>query len=202
MKFLEKVIGDADYFYDETTFYSDNEIAVRINNLQSDYRAIAKEIDFITKHSNMDIDEKQRVSYLINQRREIQEMIAFWASNNCKNIDDCISMFENNKSKFLICALAIKDFYSGDKKEAFLKINSFLKDGGDFYRHYLVNKIYGMLLCDMKKYKEAKKYVVRAIKLRPEDIELHKLMSNIHRQEGNITFMEREDNIITILEIR
>ncbi|MDY3741251.1 MAG: hypothetical protein SO022_12500 [Selenomonadaceae bacterium] len=200
LKLVQDLVGDGMLFYDETTFISDEEISVRISNLQEEYGAITKEVEFLQQYGKKDQDTKTRLSYLANKARDIREMIAFWASNSKLNLNYCASLLENNNSRFQMCISAIKDFYNDKHKDAFQKINQFLLDGGDFYKHYLLNKIFGILLCEIHRYEKAEKFILRAIKLRPDDVQLHEILCNVYEKTNCKDKQALEERISMLLK--
>ena len=66
--------------------------------------------------------------------------------------------------------------------------------------HYLANKVYAELLNKCNEYELSLRYLRQAIKLRPENLELHKNIYDIYVKLGKIKESKIERDIINILE--
>ena len=197
LRVLQEAVGDKTAFYDETMFHTNEEIAYRIEVLKGEWQRLLKEIDFLEKYETAN---REKIHYLFSEVRDIREALAFWGSNSLDNIEACLPIFEENHSKFLLCVEGLKCYKAAQYSQAKQKIEEFLALGGDFFRHYLANKVYGTLLVESGEYTKGRKYLLRAVKLRPDDAELHHYLLIIAGKLGHQPTIELETEILEMLD--
>ena len=88
---------------------------------------------------------------------------------------------------------------SGQEKKAIETFYGYFKNRKGILNHYLINKVYGLLLYKYEQYNLAIPLLRTATEKRPEDIESHRILKEIYsslnmRQEEQI-----EKNILAVL---
>ena len=199
LKLIEELLGNENYFRQEVNFFDDGRVAAGINRINEDYKKLLTEIEFVKDNYKDDEDKIERLNFLYGRQYEFLKTITFQASQNFKNIDNCINMLGNIKNDFSLCLEGLKAYSSGNKDEAFSKLTAYLKLKNSFEDHYLLNKIYGTMLYEKNSYDEAEPYLYKITQICPEDLEVHNMMKNIYHTLGNSNGEFVEQEIISIL---
>ena len=184
---------------DELPCIDDGFIEAAIDKLKDKYAIFVKEINFIQNYDKKDEVQKNKLVYLINSCQQTKSMIAFWASNNFHDIDSYIELIKNDNSIFLNCLYALQMYSNHNKKEAYKLIRSYILGGNDFANHFLLNYVFGELLLERNMLKEAEYYLLRALRLRPEELRTHKLLLELYEITSNAKGKLVEERIISML---
>lgn len=200
LKAIESILGDENYFRKECTFFDNGRVEAGIKEIQADYQKLTTEIEFLKKARADDGGTKEKLQYLYTRQRDMMHLMCYQASQNIKNIDECIQMAESVKYDFLPCLKALEAYYDGRYDEAERLLAGYLKSHVDFGTHYLVNKVWATLMFQRENYREATRYALRAVDACPEDAEIHHLLLELGRC-GNIQrIIDDETKIIQLLE--
>lgn len=132
-------------------------------------------------------------------KEDIEFQIVFNLSNNYENIQKCIELVGTHSFKH--CLNGLTDYKNGNIESAFINMNKYLKtnSGIRFIDHYLVNKAYGTILANNNQEALAIKFLTIAVKLKPDDIDVHKILLHLHEKLNNTTEIKIEKEIIDLL---
>ena len=156
---------------DETNFYDVGYMQAKIKTVQKKLKDIATDIEMSIEANNNSNSEREYRAELIKEREQLLGHMVFLASNSFKNLDDCLRMADGHKFPFLICVRALKEYDFGNKEKAFDMLEVYYSKYQRVEEHYLVNKVFGLLLIEKGNYKKASTLLTYALKFVPDDIE-------------------------------
>lgn len=197
---IQKMSESKDSIFLETEFLDDATINCKINRLKDEFKSISKDIQIFTKYDKKDSYNVEKLSDLMNKKRDICFNIAFLASNSLNNLDSCENILSDLDTDFKDCITALKYYKAGDNQKAFEIFCTYFKDKNWITNHYLINKVYGLMLYECKQYKTAILLLRKVVEKRPEDIEIHKILREIYSIVGMKEEERVEKNILNILE--
>jgi tetratricopeptide (TPR) repeat protein len=199
--FIKKMIYGDTSLFDENSFIDDAAITAKIERIKAEHRRLTDEIEFLFKHDKNDSYRFKKINDLKIQQRQLQFDIAFLASNSFNNLDACISFLDDIDTDFKLCLYGLKAYYAGDERDAFNKFYEYFKNKTTLLDHYLVNKIYGKILYNLKQYKQSIMLLQKAVEKRPDDLELHHWLREIYAVTGSEIEKSIEDEIVELLEV-
>lgn len=165
---LSGTVGDV---LDETSFYDLGYMQSQIKRIQNEIARISKELEI-----NVELDEKSE--YAVNKRQELigqREVLLmhmiYLASNSFKNLEDCKKMAKGYRFSFMECVDGLQEYNAGNKNNAFDILENYFNNYGRVKNHFLINKVFGLLLMDRNEYQKAAPYLTCALQFIPDDIE-------------------------------
>ena len=165
---LSGTVGDV---LDETSFYDLGYMQSQIKRIQNEIARISKELEI-----NVELDEKSE--YAVNKRQELigqREVLLmhmiYLASNSFKNLEDCKKMAKGYRFSFMECVDGLQEYNAGNKNNAFDILENYFNNYGRVKNHFLINKVFGLLLLDRNEYQKAAPYLTCALQFVPDDIE-------------------------------
>lgn len=165
---LSGTVGDV---LDETSFYDLGYMQSQIKRIQNEIARISKELEI-----NVELDEKSE--YAVNKRQELigqREVLLmhmiYLASNSFKNLEDCKKMAKGYRFSFMECVDGLQEYNAGNKNNAFDILENYFNNYGRVKNHFLINKVFGLLLMDRNEYQKAAPYLTCALQFVPDDIE-------------------------------
>lgn len=165
---LSGTVGD---ILDETSFYDLGYMQSQIKRIQNEVARISKELEI-----NVELDEKSE--YAVNKRQELigqREVLLmhmiYLASNSFKNLEDCKKMAKGYRFSFMECVDGLQEYNAGNKNNAFDILENYFNNYGRVKKHFLINKVFGLLLLDRNEYQKATPYLTCALQFVPDDIE-------------------------------
>lgn len=170
-----------------------------IDRIKKDYEKISTEISFIKKTSKHDDDSNQKLKYLYERQFKLIVLMAYQASQNYKNIDSSLQLIDGFDTSLSLGIKGIQLYIQNDKENSYRKLTAYIQETGSFGDHYLMNKIYGMLLIEGKSYRNAIPFLIRAVKNHPEDIETHQLLMECYQQIDCFEKSNLEKDIVELL---
>jgi predicted Zn-dependent protease len=199
LKTVEALLGDENFFREECTFFDDGRVKSAIDRIKKDYEKISTEISFIKKTSKHDDDSNQKLKYLYERQFKLIVLMAYQASQNYKNIDSSLQLIDGFDTSLSLGIKGIQLYIQNDKENSYRKLTAYIQETGSFGDHYLMNKIYGMLLIEGKNYRNAIPFLIRAVKNHPEDIETHQLLMECYQQIDCFEKSNLEKDIVELL---
>jgi tetratricopeptide (TPR) repeat protein len=170
---LSGTVGDV---LDETSFYDLGYMQSQIKRIQNEVARISKELEI-----NVELDEKSE--YAVNKRQELigqREVLLmhmiYLASNSFKNLEDCKKMAKGYRFSFMECVDGLQEYNAGNKNNAFDILENYFNNYGRVKKHFLINKVFGLLLLDRNEYQKATPYLTCALQFVPDDIETLKAL--------------------------
>lgn len=165
---LSGTVGDV---LDETSFYDLGYMQSQIKRIQNEIARISKELEI-----NVELDEKSEYAVskrqeLIGQREVLLMHMIYLASNSFKNLEDCKKMAKGYRFSFMECVDGLQEYNAGNKNNAFDILENYFNNYGRVKNHFLINKVFGLLLLDRNEYQKAAPYLTCALQFVPDDIE-------------------------------
>lgn len=191
---------DIESLYSETDDIDDGEITARIELLKKEYEKTNNELHFVHQYDAKDNVRSEKLRFLVEKCDDIKDEMAFWASNRLENIDMCKSLASESQRPFAQCLEALEQYRKGNLPDAFALLDGYIHDGNDFFKHFLLNKIYAQHLLDKGDWPAAERYCKRAEKLRPDNREIHLMLANIYEKLAMPARQNKELMVADLLE--
>ncbi len=201
IKSIKKIAGiNSDNLLQESPFFDSGYIKTQVKNLKEEFSTISNEINSLYNSFSKDELKNTNINELIRKKNKIIYNIVFLSSNSFKNLNYCLKLLNNLDLDFEICIYGLKEYQKGNNAEAFQYLNEYLGEQEILLDHYLINKVYGLLLMKTEQYKLARLYLLKAVEKKPADIEIHRLLKKIHEHLNEEFAADVEKNIIELLE--
>ena len=171
MGIINGLSGTTQNVMDETAFYDDGYMQSQISKIQKEIQRITKEIEVSLEVNESSDYEKERRNKLLNEREQLLFHMIFLASNSFSNLDACIGMAEGHKFNFMQCIRALKEYKSGNTENAFMLLEEYYRSHECVEDHFLVNKVFGLLLLQKNFYQKAIPFLTYALQFVPDDTE-------------------------------
>jgi len=171
MRIISDLSGASAGVIDETSFYDVGYMQSQIGRIQKELKCITSELENTLEIKDNSDYGKKHIVELIEQRERLLFNMIFLASNSFKNLDDCMKMAEGHKFSFMQCVQALNEYHSGNKKKAFQLLEVYYREQGSVGEHYLVNKVFGLLLAENGFYTKAVPFLTYALQFVPDDTE-------------------------------
>lgn len=185
---------------DETNFYD-------IGYMQTQISRIKKEINSVTKELEINIELNEDSDYanfkrqeLIEQREKLLLHLIFLASNSFGNLVECEKMAKGHGFAFMACIDALNDYKNGYNDKALKLLEGYFQEYGSVEEHYLVNKVFGLLLVEKGLYQKAIAFLSYALQFIPDDMETLKKLQLCYQQVGADKRMEIVNEVLAVLE--
>lgn len=169
---------------DEAGFLDDGYISKKIEGLKIEYAKLDNQIDVLLLSANKDDYTKQKIATLLDQKDDIHLYIAFLSSNSMNSIEFAIQLVQNQKTDFCLCLEALYHFKQNREKDALDLFEKYFMLHQDPLDHFLINKIYGVLLLRYNQIEKAIKFLRIATEKRPDDREVHQLLLQTYGDLG------------------
>ncbi len=199
MSLINELSNASENVVDETEFYDQGYMQSRINRIQKEIQRITKEVEVSLEVNENSDYEKARRSKLMEEREQLMFHMIFLASNSFKNLDDCIRMADGHDFGFEQCIKALQEYQSGNREKAFVLLEEYYRSYGSVEEHFLVNKVFGLLLLEKNLYQKAIPFLTYALQFLPDDMECLMALSNCYRAENEIVAEKVVNEIISVL---
>lgn len=199
MSVIGELSGAFEGVLDETNFYDAGYMQSQIGRIQKELSRISKEFEInIELNEDSDYARKQRKE-LTEQREYLLMHMIYLASNSFNNLDDCKKMAKGYNFSFMDCVCGLQQYKAGDKNKAFDILENYYKKYGRVKEHFLVNKVFGLLLVDRQEYQRAAPFLTYALQFMPDDIESLEAL-RVCYEKLNITYrVEIIEEVMSVL---
>lgn len=199
---INKLSGVEESLYDENLFLDDGFLYSKIEKLKADYNNIIKEIENIVKYDVKNDEHKNnKLIEKMHKKDSILLELAFLSSNDFSQLEISKKILDNIDTDFTLCVQGLIYYKEGNMIDSFKYLQKYFEINNNYHiNHYLANKVYAELLNKCNEYELSLRYLRQAIKLRPENLELHKNIYDIYVKLGKIKESKIERDIINILE--
>jgi tetratricopeptide (TPR) repeat protein len=167
----------------ETGFYDAGYMQSQISIIQKELKQVTSKIEASMSSDETDSIKKYR-SELMRQREQLLFQMIFLASNSFNNLDDCAKMAEGHNIGFMQCVRGLQEYHIGNKDKAFNLLESYYREFGSVEEHFLINKVFGILLADRGQYKKAVSFLTYALQFVPDDIESLNVLQKCYQMEN------------------
>lgn len=184
---------------EETRFYDVGYMQTQISRIQKELKRIEGEVkNSLEIQDNSDYGKKRR-SELMVQREQLLFRMVFLASNSFKNLDDCVKMADGHNFVFMQCVQGLLEYRAGRRDNAFKMLEAYYREYGSVEEHFLVNKVFGLLLAEKRLYQKAAPFLTYALQFIPDDMETLKALQSCYRQMGETERCRVVEDILTVL---
>lgn len=140
---------------------------------------------------------KDEVSF--EKRKELLGKLAFYMSNDEEYVSESLKFMEGISSSFKECIYGIEEYLDGNLEKAYELLYENYKLAHRVKEHFLINKVYGLLLVKQENYEEAMEVLKRALAVCPEDMECYHALEEAYYQTFHMKENEVVTNIISLL---
>lgn len=177
--------GTTSIVVEETCFYD-------VGYLRTQIERIKKELSCISDELNLQFEQKDRSDYarrhqneLLERREQLLLRMVFLASNSFGNLNDCIRLADGHHWDFISCIQGLQEYQAGRKEQAFQRLEAYSRQHGGMGKHFLANKVFGLLLAENLRDREAIPVLTRALQLVPDDMECLEKLERCCRREND-----------------
>lgn len=199
MGFINKMSGASANVMDETAFYDVGYMQSQISRIQKEIQRITKEVEVSLEVNESSDYEKERRNRLVEEREQLLLHMIFFASNSFTNLDDCIKMADGHDFAFKQCISALKEYQSGNKEKAFVLLEEYYRSYGSVEGHFLVNKVFGLLLAERGFHQKAISFLTYALQFVPDDRECLTVLSTCYKAKNESDKETVVNEIISVL---
>lgn len=184
---------------EETRFYDVGYMQTQISRIQKELRNIENEVKTSFEiQDNSDYGKKRRSELMVQREQQLFRMV-FLASNSFKNLDDCVKMADGHNFVFMQCVQGLLEYRAGRKDNAFKKLEAYYREHGSVEEHFLVNKVFGLLMAEKRLYQKAAPFLTYALQFIPDDIECLNCLKLCYQMENQADRSAVVDEILTVL---
>lgn len=200
-KFVRSVDFEESDINDEVLFIDDTYVEISYKNFIKRYNSIQKELENIVENNEMDSISKERIGKLLKEQDELIVKKIFITSNNEKYLEFAIKILGTIKENinYKIGLEAVKKYKEGYFNEAEILFQKYYSYLNKLPNHYLINKTYSKLLIKSNDNNIAMELIRKAIEVKPDDLELHKMINEIYKVMNMLKEAEIEEKIIKVL---
>lgn len=199
MGIINEMSGASANVMDETAFYDVGYMQSQISRIQKEIQRITKEVEVSLEVNETSDYEKERRNRLMEEREQLLFHMIFLASNSFTNLDDCIKMADGHNFAFKQCVRALKEYQSGNKETAFVLLEEYYRSYGSVEEHFLVNKVFGLLLAEKGLYQKAISFLTYALQFVPDDTECLAVLSTCYKANNERNKETVVNEIISVL---
>lgn len=199
MGIVNELSGASQNVIDETSFYDAGYMQSKISKIQKEIQRITKEIEVSLEVNESSDYEKERRSRLMDEREHLLFHMIFFASNSFSNIDDCIKMSEGHNFDFRQCVRALKEYQLGNNENAFVLLEEYYRSHGSVEEHFLVNKVFGLLLTEKNFHQKAISFLSYALQFVPDDAECLTTLAVCYKKTGETAKETVVNEILAVL---
>lgn len=132
--------------------------------------------------------------------KDLREDMILLASNSINNIDFAIQLSEKSDSYIGEALVGVYYYKIGEMDKSFASFHSFFNKRKAPLNHYLINKLYGLLLYEKGLYQEASEYLSIAVQKMPDDYEVYDCLLYCYKMMNDNVSAGLINNIIVSLK--
>lgn len=196
LKMIEVVADSKGNFFYENEFLDETVIKFLVDELKEEIKKLDGELRIALENKSVN---QEALSSINNKRKEKILSLVYFASNNMAHIDKLMGLIDSTY-EFYNCLVALKQYEVNKTDEPYKLLNDYLGGRMYFPNHFLLNTVFSELL--FKRYELPRAYAClqEALRLRPDDIDVHKKLLAIHTNQNNVVGIETEQAILKILQ--
>lgn len=177
--------GVTDRILDEAAFYDAGYMDAQVKRTQKEISSVTKELEInIELKDSSDCGQKKKKE-LMGRRERLVFRLVFLASNSFKNLDDCMKIAEGHDYAFMQCVEGLLAYDRGQKEKAFGILERYYKEHKSVEGHFLVNKVFGLLLAGRGQEKKAVPFLTYALQYMPDDTECLDALRDCYQSQGD-----------------
>ncbi len=177
--------GDTAAVLDETSFYDLGYMRTQIERIKKELKRVTDDLSVqIEVNDNSDYG-KQHKAQLMQQRERLLFRMVFLASNSFSNLDSCVKLADGHNWGFMSCIHGLQEYHAGHKDSAFQLLEAYYRQHGNVEEHFLINKVFGLLLAEKGQHQKAIPFLTYALQFIPDDMECLERLKLCYQQDGN-----------------
>ena len=170
--------------YEETRFYDLGYMQTQVSHIKKELRSVEDSLTSSVKNEESTATVDNYRNELMKRREILIFHMIFTMSNSFANLDNCKKLAEGHDFKFMTCIEGLEEYQNGNKGKAFDLIENYYREYGNVADHYLINKIFGLLLYESNQYKKAIPFLSYSLEYMPDDSESLKALNVCYQKTG------------------
>lgn len=199
MGLVSSLSGATSDVINETEFYDKGYIQTQISRIQKELKRVTDELKTILELKDDSEYSVKHKSQLLEKRQKLIFHLIFLASNSLGNLEDCFRLSEGLDFPFMQCVMALKEYKDGRKDNAFELLEKYYCKYGSVEEHFLVNKVFGILLVERGQYHKAIPFLTYALQFIPNDYECLKILHKCYMESNEIGRANVINEILMVL---
>lgn len=171
--------------YEETRFYDLGYMQAQMSHIQKELRTVEDSLTSSVKNESSTTEVNNYRNNLMERREMLIFHMIFTMSNSFSNLDNCRKLAEGHDYKFMICVDGLEEYKKGNKGRAFDLIEGYYREYGNIENHFLLNKVFGLLLFEANQYQKAIPFLSYALGFMPDDREPLNALDECYKKTGN-----------------
>lgn len=185
--------------YEETRFYDVGYMQTQLKNIQKELKSVEDSLKGSVRNETSTTEINNYRTDLMKRRELLIFNMIFIMSNSFLNLDNCRKLADNHDFKFMTCIDGLEEYKNGNKSEAFNLIEGYYKEYGYVEDHYLINKVFGLLLYESNQFEKAIPFLSYALGFMPDDIETLNALDECYLSDGKDKQHKILSDIISLL---
>ena len=170
--------------YEETRFYDLGYMQTQVSHIKKELRSVEDSLTSSVKNEESTTTVDNYRNELMKRREILIFHMIFTMSNSFANLDNCKKLAEGHDFKFMTCIEGLEEYKNGNKGKAFDLIENYYREYGNVADHYLINKVFGLLLYESNQYKKAIPFLSYSLEYMPADSDSLKALSECYQKTG------------------
>lgn len=171
--------------YEETRFYDLGYMQTQVSHIHKDLRTVEDSLTSSIKNEASTAEVNNYRNDLMKRRELLIYRMIFTMSNSFSNLDNCRKLAEGHNFPFMTCVEGLEEYKNGNKGRAFDLIEGFYREYGNIEDHFLLNKVFGLLLFEANQYQKAIPFFSYALGFMPDDRETLIALDECYKKTGN-----------------
>lgn len=199
MGLISGLSGDTAAVLDETSFYDVGYMQTQIERIKKELKRVTDDLSMqIEVNDNSDYGKKHKTELMQKRERLLSHMV-FLASNSFSNLDSCVKLADGHNWGFMSCVHGLQEYHAGHKDNAFQLLEAYYRQHGNVEEHFLINKVFGLLLAEKGQYQKAIPFLTYALQFVPDDVECLERLKLCYQQDGNADRVAIIDEVLSVL---
>lgn len=199
MGFISGLAGTTSCVIDEVSFYDVGYMQTQIERIKKELKRITDDLGVQVEVKDNSDYAKRHIAELMEQREQLLFHMVFLASNSFNNLDSCVNLSDGHDWEFLDCIRGLQAYRAGQKDIAFHQIEAYYRQHGKMEKHFLINKVFGLLLAEKGQYQKAISFLTYALQFVPDDTECLQKLKLCYQKVGNTGRASVVNEILAVL---
>ncbi|MCR4586682.1 MAG: hypothetical protein K5686_13280 [Lachnospiraceae bacterium] len=188
--------------YEETKFYDLGYMQVQLKRVKKELSSVENSLAVSIRNEEATPEVKRYRTELMNKRELLKFHMILIMSNSFANLEDCRKLAEGHDFAFMKCVEGLEEYKKGNKGRAFDLLDTYYREYGKAEDHYLVNKVYGLLLYEAAQYDKAIPFLSYAAGFMPDEQETLEALKNCYAAAGKSRQQKIMEDINSLLFCR
>lgn len=199
MGIISGLSGTTSCVIDEVSFYDVGYMQTQIERIKKELKRITDDLSVQVELKDSSDYAKKHMAELMEQRERLLFQMVFLASNSFSNLDNCLNLSAGHQWGFLDCVRGLQAYRAGQKDKAFQQIEAYYRQHGKVEKHFLINKVFGLLLAEKGQYQKAISFLTYALQFVPDDTECLQKLKLCYQKVGNTGRASVVNEILAVL---